>query len=85
MACRILVSQPGIELGPLALKSPSPNHWTSREFPAACVLAGSNPPHLEEAPGTHYQDRWRELPGGPVVKTPRFHCRGHGFDPWSGN
>ena len=18
-------------------------------------------------------------------KTPRFHCRGHGFDPWSGN
>ena len=20
--------------------------------------------------------------GGPVVKTPRFHCRGHRFDPW---
>ena len=26
-----------------------------------------------------------EFPGGPVVRTPRFHCRGHGFDPWSGN
>ena len=26
-----------------------------------------------------------DFPGGPVVKTPRFHCRGCGFDPWSGN
>ena len=26
-----------------------------------------------------------EFPGGPVVRTPCFHCRGHGFDPWSGN
>ena len=25
-----------------------------------------------------------DLPGGPMIKTPRFHCRGHGFDPWSG-
>ena len=23
--------------------------------------------------------------GGPVVKTPRFHCSGHRFYPWSGN
>ena len=22
-----------------------------------------------------------EFPGGPVVRTPCFHCRGHGFDP----
>ena len=27
----------------------------------------------------------RELPGSPVVKTLRFHCQGHGFNPWSGN
>ena len=27
----------------------------------------------------------RDFPGGPVIKTPRFHCRGHRFDPWSGN
>ena len=24
-----------------------------------------------------------EFPGGPVVRTPTFHCRGHWFDPWS--
>ena len=31
---------------------------------------------------------WTELKdflGGPVVKNPHFHCRGHGFSPWSGN
>ena len=27
----------------------------------------------------------REFPGGPVVRTLRFHCRGPGFDPWSEN
>ena len=26
-----------------------------------------------------------DLPGGPVVKTRSSQCRGHGFDPWSGN
>ena len=26
----------------------------------------------------------KDFPGGPVVKTPRFQCRGRGFDPWSG-
>ena len=26
-----------------------------------------------------------DFPGGPVVKTPRFHCSGCGFDPRSGN
>ena len=31
-----------------------------------------------------YQERPRDLPGGPVVKTPHFHCRGHRFNPWSG-
>ena len=27
----------------------------------------------------------RDFPGGPVVKTLRFHCGGRGFDPWRGN
>ena len=31
-ACEILVPQPGIEAGPLAVKGRSPNHWTAREF-----------------------------------------------------
>ena len=26
-----------------------------------------------------------DFPGGPVVKTSHFQCRGCGFDPWSGN
>ena len=26
-----------------------------------------------------------DFPGGPVVKILRFHSRGSGFDPWSGN
>ena len=28
---------------------------------------------------------FRDFPGGPVVKTLHFHCRGHGFDAWLGN
>ena len=32
-AFRILVPLPGIESGPLAVKAPSFNHWTTREFP----------------------------------------------------
>ena len=27
----------------------------------------------------------REFPGGPMVKTPCFHCRWHKFYPWSGS
>ena len=27
----------------------------------------------------------RDLPGGPVAKTPCSQCRGPGFNPWSGN
>ena len=26
-----------------------------------------------------------DFPGGPVVKTPCFHCRGLRFNPWPGN
>ena len=27
----------------------------------------------------------RDFPGSPVDKTVHFHCKGPGFDPWSGN
>ena len=27
----------------------------------------------------------RDFPGGPVVMTPSFPCRGHRFSLWSGN
>ena len=32
-ACGIFVPQLGVEPAPLAVKTQSPNHWTSREFP----------------------------------------------------
>lgn len=28
--------------------------------------------------------KFREFPGGPVVRTSNFHCRGHRLNPWSG-
>ena len=28
---------------------------------------------------------YKDFPGGPVAKTLPSQCRGHGFDPWSGN
>jgi len=34
--------------------------------------------------GTKKPKVW-EFPGGPAVSTPPFRCRGHGFDPSSGN
>ena len=33
MICGILVPQPGIEPWATTVKAPSPNHWTTREFP----------------------------------------------------
>lgn len=30
------------------------------------------------------KERERHFPGRPVVKTPCFHCRGHGFHPCRG-
>ena len=35
--------------------------------------------------GAFKKESGREFPGGPVVKTPHFHCRAHGLDPWWGN
>ena len=34
---------------------------------------------------TNIEDVSWDFPGAPVVKTPCFHCRGHRFNPWSGN
>ena len=33
MACEMLVHPPGIKPRPTAVKAPSFNHWTTREFP----------------------------------------------------
>ena len=37
----ILVPQPGIEPGPLAVDALSLNYWTAREFPACALLITS--------------------------------------------
>jgi len=35
--------------------------------------------------GKNNNDLYRDIPGGPVAKTPSSQHRGLGFDPWSGN
>jgi len=30
----------------------------------------------------HQKGKVGGITGSPVVRTPSFHCRGHGFDPW---
>ena len=37
-ACEILVPRPGIEPWPWAVRTPSPNHWTAREFPRKVIF-----------------------------------------------
>ena len=39
----MLVPPAGTELGPMAVKTSSPNHWTAREFPKLLVYL-----HTEE-------------------------------------
>ena len=39
MASGILVSQPGVEPRPWAVRAWSPNHWTTRKLPLFCILA----------------------------------------------
>ena len=34
VTCGVFIPQPGIEPRPIALKQPSLNHWTAREFPS---------------------------------------------------
>ena len=33
----------------------------------------------------HQEQNLGHFPGGPVLGTPSFQCRGHEFNPWSGN
>ena len=40
----------------------------------------------EESRVSHLKSEARgDFPGGPVVRTLRFHCSGQGFNPWLGN
>ena len=45
MACEILVPKPGIEPRPPAVKVPSPNYCTAREFPPKSIFKRSAVKH----------------------------------------
>ena len=62
----------------LTQKGTSLNHATTVEH------VGTEKVVLHTAANFSTQVRG-ELPGGPVVKTPRFHFRRHRFDPWLEN
>ena len=46
LACGILVSQPGIEPEPSAVKARHPNHWTTGEFPKVNIYRGPSVGHV---------------------------------------
>ena len=66
----------------LLLSAPAPVHWSpSVCFPSICFSASSD---CSRVWGLRVKDLGG-FSGSPVVKTQCFHCRGHRFDPWSGN
>ena len=71
---------------PLSIAFFRQEYWSELPFslpgdlPNPEIKAGS--PALQA--GDSKKSIW-DLPGGPVVKIPHFHCRGHEFDPWLRN
>ena len=51
--------------------------WPTGSWKESCITN-----HQRNANQNHNE---RELPGGPVTKTPGSQCRGPGLDPWSQN
>ena len=58
----------------------------TRHTTLSCSSSVSSWPQLCIIPmicnGLFWQEPALGFPGGPVVKTPSFHCRGCGFHPW---
>lgn len=64
---------------------PLPQMFTLPEWGGGSQTSDWRP--LSSGTLPHHGERCCEvvgLPGGPVVTAPCFHCRGHGFYPWSG-
>ena len=78
--CHIFFIHSSVD-GPLSWEVRSLNHWTAREFLGSTNFFIMMPKQLKGKRIVFSGD----FPGGPVVKTPYFHCRGHGFHPRSGN
>ena len=62
--------------------TPPPLHHSNDTHRVSMELSGE--PELSFPPSRKDVAPLWDFPGSPVVKTPSFHCRGHGFDPWSG-
>ena len=64
------------------------HNWATWHASLSCSSSVSSWPQLCIMPtifnGLFWQEQALGFPGGPVVKTPRFPCRGCGFHPWSG-
>ena len=62
--------------------------WVQEQLhPAAQMMVkGICPsPSLSSAFQSFKKHLLKEFPGGPVVRALHFHCRGRGFNLWSGN
>ena len=71
MAWGMLVPRPGIKSGPSAVKAPSPNHWTTKEFPVTPSSWSISYAGEEDQKGGIVKATEREardFPSGPVVK-----------------
>ena len=72
---------------PTGLQSPGTVHW---DWPPSAGLqmtkeGGDGRAGKQKGERRGKKEEEGDFPGSPVVKTPCFYCRGHGFNPWSGN
>ena len=68
-----------------AMSVQSRGMWLDGAF-AVTELVGLNAKGKRRALCSQIEDFKRgDFPASPVVRTLRFHCRGHGFNPWLGN
>ena len=51
------------------------------KFPALSTVPGTDKALHQYLLEERMNNKWMDFPGGPVVKTLHFHCRGHEFDP----
>ena len=55
------------------------------DFLTVCVEFALSQEDTVNFHGSDILRQGNQSPGGPVVRTLLFHCRGHGFDPWPRN
>ena len=71
-----------------SLKTHSEGWKEWRESKHGCLLGGKgkwNSEYLEYSVWNIPKGNNGVFPGGPVAKTPYSHCKGPGFNSWSGN